>query len=447
MAGNDAATRRGYGWREALDVAVGRAHGPALRSFAVAGAVGLGVVPLAAFDSLVTTAGVTVLSAGVFVLCLAVVAFCMLALITAHVGLDGDGGTADAGAPRAAERHGIVVLWSLAALLYGVEAVSAFCAVVLGSTDGLWAARRFFLWHVADTVPVFAITDTFGLTKPALSLEAARILALALKIALILPLIRAAVAAFRAFDGSGGTDDRGAFRLFTPRRLRNRSDPDARLSSWASAVRALVVIVVCGGLLSLSLTVCNWVGPVSKAIASALPPAPGQFVRAAGDRILEVLGSLLVQYAILAVLSAVLTVSTWLILRGLLRADLGVLSRITVGLAVLFASLMSLLLVFSTAVALDLLATCMFEGRPPMIEAAGRLDWFAWHSMDVLPEWSVPGVLDWQEPAGPGSWWSGVLLMLAKLIAVLVIAVPVARVARAARRTWLDRIARSTGSP
>jgi hypothetical protein len=123
-------------------------------------------------------------------------------------------------------------------------------------------------------------------------------------------------------------------------------------------------------------------------------------------------------------------------LRGLPRADLGVPSRFAVGLALRLASVMSLVLVFSTAAAVDLLATCFVEQRPPMIEAAGRLEWFAWHSLDVVPEWSVPRVLDWREPAGPVPWWSGVLLMLARLVAVLVIAVPIARVGRAARQTW-----------
>lgn len=443
MTGDDAAASHPAAWRDALAIAVGRSDGADPRAFAVAGVVCLSVVPLATFHSLIASSGGTVLSAGMCALCLAVVAFCMVALVTAHRRPDDDGEPAETGpVAAAAGRHWLVALWGLAALVYGVEALSAFSALFLESTEGLWSARTFFLWHVADTLPVLAVTDTFVPRKPTLALGAAGFLALALKVALILPLFRIAVAAFRVFDGSGGTADREGFRVFTPNGPRTRSD----LPLWRSAVRAIVVVTASGGALTVMLTVCNWVGPLSERVASVLPRTTARWVRAVGARVLDVLGSLFVQSVVLAVLSVVLILSTWLIVRGLLRADLGVLSRVTVGLAVLFASLMSLLLVFSTAVAVDLLLTSLLEGRPPMVEAAGRLEWFAWHSMDVVPEWTVPGVLDWPKPTGPSSWWSGVLLMLAKLIAVLVIAVPVARVARAARRTWPDHITRITGS-
>ena len=239
----------------------------------------------------------------------------------------------------------------------------------------------------------------------------------------------------------------------TPKRLGETARaPDADLSIWASAVRAIVVIIVCGGVSSLFAHRPQALGGAREAGGSRRPcplRTGGGSSSRAGDRFLDVLGSLLVQNAILAVLSAVLTMSTWLILRGLLRADLGVLSRVTVGLAVLFASLISLLLVFSTAVAVDLLATCLIEDRPPMIEAAGRLGLASrgtpWTSSR---SGAAPGVLDWQDvlPARARGGAACCSMASPKLIAVLVIAVPVAGVARAIRGTWLDCIARTTGS-
>lgn len=402
----------------------------------------LGVVPLGIVDTVAASFGATVLVAGVFVLGLMAVALCTFVLVTAYRRLDdevspGDGGTANSPIGR----HWFILLWSVTALAYGIETMSASAALVLGNAAGLWTARTYFLWHVVDTLPVFTVTDTLDLGRPTLALEAAGVMALVLKVALILPLFRMAVATFRIADGSGDLDDPRGSRIFTPRVFRAHPERAPQFHPLKSASRSVGVIVLCGGVLGLMLTVCNWMGPVSDRIASVAPAAPARWIRAAGDGVLAFLGSWIVQTTILVVLSTTLIVSTVRIVHRLLRVDLGVLSRVTVGVTVLFASLVTLVLVFSTAVAVDLTITCLIEQRPPMVEAFGHLEWYAWHSLDVVPELTVPRVLDWSAPGEPSAIWSGLLLLFVKLVALLVIAVPVARVARAARHTWSGRIA------
>ena len=207
-----------------------------------------------------------------------------------------------------------------------------------------------------------------------------------------------------------------------------------------SALRSVGLVLASGVVLGLMLTVCNWLGPASRWVASVVPRTPARWVRSTADGVLYGLGLWGVQAGILAVLAATLVVATVRIVHRLLRVEGGALTSVTVGLAILFASLVSLLLVFSTAVAVDLLITCVVEQEAPMIGASGHLEWYAWHAFDVLPELTVPRVLGWSEPKDPTAIGRGLILLFVKLVAVLVIAVPVARVFRTARESWSNRI-------
>ena len=433
--------------RAFLAIAAGQPHGPDRTSFAFGGVLCAGVLLLVAVDDAASSVGATPLHLAVLLLGGAALLLCTFVLVTGYRRLDDqDGLVVDRDPGAAARQHGFLLLWSVAALAYGIETMSALSALVRGGGD-MWTARGFFAWHVADTLPVFTVTDTLHLGRPAMGMETAGAMALLVKVALILPLVRIAVATFRLAEGTDGAlvDARRWF-LFAPRRF--RPDPrvaperQPRLEPLWSAARAVVVVMICGGGLALLLTVCNWVGPLTEGIASQVSTANARRVRAVGDGIVGFLGSWTVQATILAILSVTLVLSTALVLRSLLRVDLGQLDRVPVGMAVLVASLVSLVLVVSAAAAVDLTISCLVDRRTPMIEAAGHLEWYVWHALDVAPELTAPRVLDWRAPADPSGVWSGPLLLVVKLIAVLVIAVPVARVVRAARRTWPNHLRR-----
>lgn len=439
---------RAIDWRAVLAVAAGRPPGPDRRSFQVGGLALAAVVPLAAIDSAIAMGGPGVLHLVTVVLGVAVLAWCMVVLVTAYRRLGDERGGGDARAVTtstgaAARQHWFIVLWSVTALLYSIETMSASAGLVSGGLD---TARLFFLWQVADTLPVFAVPDTLGWKEPQLGLVAAGVLTLLLKVLLVLPLIRIAVAAFRLVDENDGADPL-RYRLFAPRGRQEQPDGAARFDPLRAAGRSIRRIVLCGVALALALTVCNWMGPTTAWLAARLPGSLGRGVRSAGGAVLTALGPRGVQAVVLMGLAALLSVATVRIVYRLVRVNLAEMSGVVAGAGVLAASLAALLLVLSSAVVWDLLLTCLIAGRPPMIEAFWHLEWYAWHVFDVVPELTVPGALDWSRPATPRESWSGPLLLVVKLVALLVVAVPVARVLRVAGRTWLNGSHEPTPQP
>lgn len=105
-------------WKAAVESASGRTHGPDPRSFAIAAAVCVGVVPLALVDTTLAAVGATPLLVVAAALGTIAIGLCTFVLVTSYRRLDSDAPsvTSDSHWDTPVRRHLLVLLWSVAAL-------------------------------------------------------------------------------------------------------------------------------------------------------------------------------------------------------------------------------------------------------------------------------------------------------------------------------------------
>jgi hypothetical protein len=118
---------------------------------------------------------------------------------------------------------------AIACVFASVEAVAALGTVLWHGTS-LWAIERYFLWHLADSVPLVGLPEGVGWAQPMLrGTHAAATFLLIFKLVLIGPVLRLATATYRAFAT--------AEAAYTARWIREEATRQA--SGWSPPAREL----------------------------------------------------------------------------------------------------------------------------------------------------------------------------------------------------------------
>ena len=301
------------------------------------------------------------------------------------------------------------------------------------SEPGLWAVERYYIWHLADAMPLIELPQTLRWEEP-LVLEGPWAVAtlLAFKVVVIIPLLRVAVSSYGlALDGLVNLsvkihnrrkdDDSGQRRVDA---VYTTSARDA----WIAAVGLMITTVLAVVLLHMTVAPSSW---LHNATTSRYPDG---FV---------VFGHSLSLNVILDVLDVALAIGGIFLIGSILLllgeafaygmdfdshwARFGTVTAAicTLGPAIVVASAATIALVHVG-----------WAGTSPELPASAEVtaafNWYAWHLADMIPVLEITDTLNWNLAYDFTDGWTATLLLLAKLLFLAVLAWPIALVVRMA---------------
>ncbi len=386
-------------------------HGwPVLAAWAAAGCL-LVVTGFRLLVAFAVTAGTGVAVAGVAVVTAAAVALLVgLAWASWRIRLD----------VKAAAPVAVALGIALAAIGICTEAFAALTVLLWqhglvgaasGAGPGLWAAEKYYLWHLADSVPLLKIPEGVQWREPALfpGLPGSGLL-LAYKVLLIAPLLRVGIAAYTLIID----------HVVKAQHRERSSIGSEALPAWVTA----------------------WMG-LSLALLLALPAIIVWLMRVVfepgagldgwlADRLGH--GGFAFLHPLPQWLAAVLLVGLAVSLASEL-IDSGQVwyGRELVLLLAMFLAEIGLLVAAAAAVNLALLHAGLASASPAMApgeQVLSTVDGYAWHLADALPGPGIPGTLHWTLHHDFTDRWSTTLILLVKLAMLILIAVPVTRAIR-----------------
>jgi hypothetical protein len=309
----------------------------------------------------------------------------------------------------------------------------------------LWAAEQYYLWHLADAVPLIELPQTVRWTEPqGFDDRWSGVLLLLFKIMVIIPLVSVAMAGYdvcrevvaglykklarkhHEADDDGASGPQGT--TFT------RYDVPPASADWAMSPSAAVwlVVVALPTLTLVSYLALRFViAPSSPAHTWVTARLPGGVHL--GDNALD-LPSIL--NAVDGVTAAVVCLTFGAMLGGV-AAVFDRAMRGTGGsrAGTLIASVLVLgpAIMAGAAVSMALLHLEWAEATPSIpqdSEVNATIAWFGWHLADVVPVLDLPETLHWNLRFEFVDRWTGVLLLAGKLLLVGLLAGPVALVVR-----------------
>lgn len=185
-------------WRSPGDLRIGALAGGTLRrglaaavSAAAAVGVAAGLLHLLVQVALRSDTGLQWLAVGV----VAAIAAVLLAIV-------GRSTVICLAVPQPLRAHLIALLLSVAALLAAVQACAAATVVLAERTVSLWHAEQLYAWHLLDAVPLLSIPRRLDWAPPAgVAGDGQRAVLVLFTIALIVPLVRTAVAIYQLSGG------------------------------------------------------------------------------------------------------------------------------------------------------------------------------------------------------------------------------------------------------
>jgi hypothetical protein len=289
---------------------------------------------------------------------------------------------------------------------------------------GLWRAESFYLWHLADSVPLVKIPETMAWPVPAFAAAHTPVgLVLAFQVLVLVPLVRAGLAGYRLAIESESVRASHMAR----RRLRRLHSGRLRDRGWFLAVVTLPASAVATAAATWVFTVVLDPGsPITRWWASVL-------------RAVHADGTSLRSWTAAIPGAAVLALLLWAWIIVTDRTGLGphllMLTRswghaiaiIVGGLALLYS-----LVLWTAGLMLVLAGIGYGPPLPPATTVGGLTTTLLWHVAGELPGPSIPGTLGWTVPlAVPAGLPSWLLLGLKLTILAMIVfnAIPAIRIA------------------
>jgi hypothetical protein len=359
------------------------------------------------------------------------------------------------------EPYVVALAASVAVIGVCTEASSGLTAVLwqeghIASTRGaapsLWAVEQYYLWHLADAVPLVEVPQTVRWPEPqGFDDHGSGVLLLLFKVMVIIPLVSIAMSGYvvaqdvaLAFytqrwpkkakpPATTSADDRTSYRRARSASTRRRSALREMESDTTYLARLWLVLV------SLPVLTLIWYLALRLVIAPSSPAhawLTAQWPEGldVGDHTLDLPSMLngvdgvtaaVVIFIFLAILGGYAAVLDTVMARGTGA------SRATA----LIGTVMALgpAIMVGAAVALALLHMEVAETTPSIpqeSEVNAAISWFGWHLAEVIPVLDVPGTLNWDLRFEFVDRWTGVLLVMGKLFLVGLLAGPIAMVVR-----------------
>jgi hypothetical protein len=320
-----------------------------------------------------------------------------------------------------------------------------------GVTPGLWRVEAFYLWHLIEAVPLLGVPEALRWEQPVVFSDPwSGGLLLGFKVLLLIPLLRVILSGFRLVQSAWLS---AAERPTEKWRHRIRSAgfssheaPNARphsvLQNLAMVAQRLFLVIAVIGLPLLAYGVLMLVIRRASLLDRWVSDhVPGQ---------LEVFG---VSASTSWLPTAMDVAGAWLVvaIAWSMAAELSseyeqFLESYSVRrtAAAIFLSCWLLLLATMAAAAVTL--TLLHAGPAetdaqllPAQEVSASLQWYAWHLADTIPVLDVPQTLNWNVGVEFVDAWTGVLLVLMRMVLIAVLLVPFALITRLSVRHALRR--------
>ena len=333
-----------------------------------------------------------------------------------------------------------VALFSVVVLAVSVEAFAGLTALL--SAQGavtttspvrptLWSVERYYLWHLADSVPLLSLPSTLGWSEPTPFVDhVSGTLLLAFKLVVIVPMLHIAVsgyhlvaeswrkqaAALRAKAAKEGAGPGDSFFAWT-----------ASFLPWGTAggvlLAALGAVIVVIFVSDPSSALNHWIdGWTRNDLHVAGLGVPLRWVRTVPQWIAVAALVWLAGYVVFAAASTV-----WFA-----EEDIATSTPAIVALVTMFVCLLILLAIVCAAVTLALLRTGLASARPsipPGDQASAAVATYAWHIADAVPALKIPSTLNWSLNHEFVDPWDRIILLAYKAVFFGVLIVPLARYA------------------
>jgi hypothetical protein len=353
------------------------------------------------------------------------------------------------------EPYVVAMATSVAVIGVCTEAFSGLTAVLwqeghVASTrdaaPSLWAVEQYYLWHLADAVPLVQLPQTLRWPEPqSFDDQWSGVLLLLFKIMVIVPLVRV------AFSGYALAQD-GVVRLYTRRAtkraearsaalstertssIRGPSDPRRVIGNITTESINLWLVVVSLPVMTLAayLVLRLVIAPSSPAHTWLTAQFP-EGVHVADYAIdlpwllkaLDCVTAGLVILIFLQMMGALAGVLIEAMERGTGPSRAAALTGtvLTLGPAIVVGAMVSI----------ALLHVGLAETTPSIPgdgEVNATISWFGWHLADVVPVLDLPDTLNWRLRFEFVDRWTGVILVAGKLLLVGLLAGPIAMLVR-----------------
>jgi hypothetical protein len=332
-----------------------------------------------------------------------------------------------------------VAFAGLTALLWDEGLVSP--AVETG--PNLWAAEQYYLWHLADAVPLLDAPETVGWKAPEPFVDAwSGTLLLVFKVLVIIPVRHVAVAGYRFGEEAWVKHQKNkAIRKEAKRKVQENGRRSRFPLSYVEERPLVATAADAWGVFSI---VLFFLGVTYAALVVVVRPSSvvdrllSSYLADGVDvRGIHVSVSWLQDGADLAVAAF----SLWLLIYMLgklfvldrdgffaLESSLGQ----TAALCTCVAALPLTVLLASCAT-LALLHVGQADATPSIpgdMELEAALAWYAWHVADAIPILDAPRTLHWSLRYEFVDYWSGALLLYCKLLFFTILIVPITRLVR-----------------
>lgn len=293
----------------------------------------------------------------------------------------------------------------------------------------LWATEQLYAWHLANAVPLVSVPNTIGWREPKLFTDQlSGVLLLTFKLAVLVPLIHLAVSGYRVAEQ----------RTMASRERREKRALRRHASSLSIRARAGEPWFGCG-----AVALCAAAGGAALAVLASPTSFLNEWLDEQVPDQVAVAGVNFPVSWVLHVPSAIAVVA--LVCLMAVAVFVIVDTEITsarslpevLGATVTFLFLIALLTELAAATTVLLIGVGLASAAAP-VPAGGELGaglvYHTWHTIDAVPGLALPDTLNWSLEHHFVDYWNGAVLLVFKAALIAILAVPVARVIRAAWR-------------
>jgi hypothetical protein len=314
------------------------------------------------------------------------------------------------------------------------------------AAPGLWRVEAYYLWHLIDAVPLLSATEAVRWERPVVFSDPwSGGLLLAFKVLLLIPLLRVILSGFRLVQSiwlSLAEHASGKWRKV----LRDSGtmppekwtvDPHSFVQKLAVAARGLAVVIVLIGLplvvYGVLVLVVRRSSLLDRWVADHVPGELELFGVSASTSWLPIAMDVAGAWLVLAI--------AWGIADELMTEYEDFLEKFSTRRTVTAIFLSCWLLLLATMAAGAVTLTLLHAGPAktdaqllPSEEVSASIQWYAWHLADTIPVLDVPETLNWTIDVEFVDRWSGMLLVLMRIVLIAVLLVPFALFSRLAVR-------------